>query len=514
MQRMSRLQRSASDSHTISPPTPYSPTLSSTPGTPTPATSSSKPSALASSPTKPSALSPSPPRLPSTRGIPSLHPPHPLTPPSSSDPAFRRQFLSPMDRLFIFFFEPHTLHTGAWANLPSPTQSPTPSPSASPFQHATSSPPPSPTHPFLPLIGYSLLSLLTLLLRTLMSHHSHSGQATPPMYGDYEAQRHWMELTIHLPAVEWYTYDLQWWGLDYPPLTAYVSWLCGQWMRWVEPGQVAFVTSRGYETESGKMWMRLTVLLADCVTFLPSLFLFTRLAYAHTKTTTAQALMLLIVAIHPAFILIDHGHFQYNCVVLGLTVYAVVALFTDKDLTATFLFCLALGFKQMALYFAPVFFVLLLSRAWFAAWQRTQGSFVQALGPFMRRVAELGAVVLATFALLLLPWLLSANPVGHVQQILHRLFPVARGLYEDKVANWYHPLPHAHTRTTLSLPLPLSTPLMACCVSAVVSGGARLRCCSSGRSCSPPRCWCGCRSPAHCWASYRRCCTCSSSPRR
>ena len=47
------------------------------------------------------------------------------------------------------------------------------------------------------------------------------------MYGDYEAQRHWMELTINLPLRQWYTYDLQYWGLDYPPLTAYVSWLCG-----------------------------------------------------------------------------------------------------------------------------------------------------------------------------------------------------------------------------------------------------------------------------------------------
>lgn len=54
-----------------------------------------------------------------------------------------------------------------------------------------------------------------------------TGQGTPPMYGDYEAQRHWMELTIHLPTRQWYTYDLEYWGLDYPPLTAYVSWLCG-----------------------------------------------------------------------------------------------------------------------------------------------------------------------------------------------------------------------------------------------------------------------------------------------
>jgi hypothetical protein len=54
------------------------------------------------------------------------------------------------------------------------------------------------------------------------------GQGIPPMFGDYEAQRHWMELTNHLPTRQWYTYDLQYWGLDYPPLTAYHSWLSGK----------------------------------------------------------------------------------------------------------------------------------------------------------------------------------------------------------------------------------------------------------------------------------------------
>jgi ALG6, ALG8 glycosyltransferase family len=49
------------------------------------------------------------------------------------------------------------------------------------------------------------------------------GHANPPMHGDYEAQRHWMEITMHIPSTMWYSYDLSYWGLDYPPLTAYVS---------------------------------------------------------------------------------------------------------------------------------------------------------------------------------------------------------------------------------------------------------------------------------------------------
>lgn len=81
------------------------------------------------------------------------------------------------------------------------------------------------------LHSYVLPSLISvaILLRVMISLGSYSGMRTPPMFGDYEAQRHWMEITTHLSVKEWYWYDLQYWGLDYPPLTAYISWLCGIW---------------------------------------------------------------------------------------------------------------------------------------------------------------------------------------------------------------------------------------------------------------------------------------------
>lgn len=61
---------------------------------------------------------------------------------------------------------------------------------------------------------------------TTLTHQA--GYQSPPMHGDFEAQRHWMEITTHLPMSEWYFHDLQWWGLDYPPLTAYHSWILGK----------------------------------------------------------------------------------------------------------------------------------------------------------------------------------------------------------------------------------------------------------------------------------------------
>lgn len=31
-----------------------------------------------------------------------------------------------------------------------------------------------------------------------------AGEQAPPKFGDYEAQRHWMEITLHTPLLKWY----------------------------------------------------------------------------------------------------------------------------------------------------------------------------------------------------------------------------------------------------------------------------------------------------------------------
>ena len=40
------------------------------------------------------------------------------------------------------------------------------------------------------------------------------GKDKPPLFGDFEAQRHWMDVTVHRPMKEWYTYAPDWWLLD------------------------------------------------------------------------------------------------------------------------------------------------------------------------------------------------------------------------------------------------------------------------------------------------------------
>ena len=98
-----------------------------------------------------------------------------------------------------------------------------------------------------------LVAGYSLLVRACLGTGSYSGEGKPPMYGDFEAQRHWLEITSNLNIGDWYRHtkdnDLMYWGLDYPPLTAYVSWLFGKIasLPYIYPAMVKLKTSRGIE---------------------------------------------------------------------------------------------------------------------------------------------------------------------------------------------------------------------------------------------------------------------------
>ncbi|KJE96180.1 hypothetical protein, variant [Capsaspora owczarzaki ATCC 30864] len=164
--------------------------------------------------------------------------------------------------------------------------------------------------------------------------------------------------------------------------------------------------------------MRATVLVSDLLIFFPAVFLFCRQILADF-TRSKQIAIAFMILLQPGLILIDHGHFQYNCISLGLALLAIVAVMRDWDILGSVLFCLSLNYKQMSLYYAPAFFSFLL------------GKSLQSAHPVLR-IAALGVTVIATFALCWLPFLTSIDSVA---QVLHRIFPIGRGLFEDKVAN-------------------------------------------------------------------------------
>ncbi|KAG8437114.1 hypothetical protein GDO86_007984 [Hymenochirus boettgeri] len=270
----------------------------------------------------------------------------------------------------------------------------------------------------------ALAVLLALSVRWAVSLGSYSGANKPPMFGDYEAQRHWQEITLNLPVKKWYfnstDNDLQYWGLDYPPLTAYHSLVCAHVAYLLNPDWVMINGSRGYESLQHKLFMRATVLVADMIVYIPAVVVFTFcLREISSKKRVAYLFSILL---YPGLILIDHGHFQYNCVSLGLALWGVIALSLKWDLVATFAFCFALNYKQMELYHSLPFFCYLLGKC-------LKGG-ITGKGVFL--LFQIGFTVIASFALCWIPFLTDTE---QVLQVLRRLFPVGRGLFEDKVAN-------------------------------------------------------------------------------
>ncbi|KAJ7975731.1 Alpha-1,3-glucosyltransferase [Quillaja saponaria] len=271
------------------------------------------------------------------------------------------------------------------------------------------------------------IAIFALIIRVGVSFHPYSGAGNPPKFGDFEAQRHWMEITLNLPTKEWYhnssSNDLSYWGLDYPPLTAYQSYIHGLFLRYFHPDSVSLFTSRGHESYLGKLLMRWTVLSSDALIFFPAVLYFVFVYHnVHSSISKSDiAWLIAMLLLNPCLILIDHGHFQYNCISLGLTVGAVAAVLSGKDLGACFLFSLALNHKQMSAYFAPAFFSHLL------------GKCLRRKNPLLE-VSKLGLVVLGTFAAVWWPYVHSRDSF---LKVLSRLAPFERGIYEDYVANFW-----------------------------------------------------------------------------
>lgn len=232
-----------------------------------------------------------------------------------------------------------------------------------------------------------------------------------------------MELAIHLNVSDWYTpsqhNNFSHWGLDYPPLSGYQSWVCGKVIALFEPAAMELTSSQGYESTVLKVLMRWSVVVFDLLVFFPAALYSCRSLQPSQRVYTLAALLL-----QPVAVLTDHGHFQYNNISLGLSAAAATAISAGHHLLASCLFSLALNHKQMTLFFAPAFFAHLLGCC-----LHRPGLMNKVYG-----VGRLGVVVVLTFAVCWSPYLTS---VESVLQVLRRIFPLQRGLYEDYVANWW-----------------------------------------------------------------------------
>ncbi|VDN95162.1 unnamed protein product [Brugia pahangi] len=257
-------------------------------------------------------------------------------------------------------------------------------------------------------------------LQIALSLGSYSGHATPPMYGDYEAQRHWMEITYHLPINQWYVNgsdnDLNYWGLDYPPLTAYHSWLLGTLANKLNRSWIELRISRGMETETHKIFMRFTVVATFWIVYVSSLLL--SIGFFHNTLSHRMLNYCAIAVLYPGLLVVDSGHFQYNHVSLGLFLFSFACFVSSFLKLGSMLFVLSLSFKQMELYHALPVAIYLLSES------------------FSKQLLILFITVIVTILFVCFPFLITRSDL---MQILYRIFPFYRGIFEDKVANFWYP---------------------------------------------------------------------------
>ena len=235
----------------------------------------------------------------------------------------------------------------------------------------------------------------------------------------------------------------------------------------INPSWFALDTSRGFEHQLLKVYLRATVLISEYLIYVPACIILNRkFALLRGVNKWESSIALVAILMQPATLLIDHGHFQYNTVMLGFVLASISSLLAGRLLWGSVFFVAALCFKQMALYYAPAVFAYLLGGCLLPSFN---------LGRFM----AIAIVTLASFGLIYSPLLLGSiydsytspspslnlesfpprlasflssldpskiyyPPIIQLVQTTHRIFPFARGLFEDKVANIWCALNTVH----------------------------------------------------------------------
>lgn len=229
---------------------------------------------------------------------------------------------------------------------------------------------------------------------------------------DFEVHRNWLAITSSLPLSRWYVEATSEWTLDYPPLFAWFEWLLSLGAPFFDRGMLV-ISATPYATFGTVLYQRLTVVVFDLLLLAGSV----ALASSAPKVSKNDAVAAVALTfLNAGLLLVDHVHFQYNGMLIGLLLLSCACLGSGRELLAALVFALLLNLKHLFLFAAPLFFVQLLQHHVL----RQQAPTIAALG----RLTLLGSLVLAVFAL-------SAGPfvaLGQIRQLGVRLFPFGRGL--------------------------------------------------------------------------------------
>jgi alpha-1,3-glucosyltransferase len=127
----------------------------------------------------------------------------------------------------------------------------------------------------------------------------------------------------------------------------------------------------------------------------------------------------------PDIILIDHGHFQYNSLILGLILSAFYFLINKNYYICCIFYTVAIHSKQMSVYYALAFFAGLIGKV--------IGDYRTNKAKIMAELLKFATIVLSVSLIIWLPFILT----GSAHLVIEAIFPVHRGLYQLKVQNFW-----------------------------------------------------------------------------
>ena len=320
---------------------------------------------------------------------------------------------------------------------------------------------------------------LTFLLLSALKH------LLIPTYRstDFDVHRNWLAITHHLPLSEWYFDDVD--GgtvhtLDYPPLFAFFeSFLSNNYITktllrsgWLDARCLELLPDVDNEPSDNCIkFHRCTVILSDIVLFIGAYFASTSIGVVLRDNNRPHNTLLtfLLIVTNPGLIMLDHVHFQYNGMMLGILLCSIACMIRgtnhtmENDTTeqlgeeksetktcqshqlwelggaATFAALLAM--KHLYLTLAPLYLFYLLRHHCFIVKkeisyknynnrkEKHQGEMKFCFS--WKRFVILAVVTLVCFVGPFIPFLMQSNPIGQLEQMLKRLFPFGRGLVHD-----------------------------------------------------------------------------------
>jgi len=299
---------------------------------------------------------------------------------------------------------------------------------------------------------------------------------------DFDVHRNWLAITRHLPISEWYFTDLN--GttvhtLDYPPLFAFFEYFLSNnfvtnYLVNVDNNPILDLDSRclallpDTDNEVGYncvVFQRCTVILSDAVFWIGAWYLAHSLFYKPGSSkldalSSKGVCAFALTVCNPGLLLLDHIHFQYNGMLLGMLMGSLALLLRGLDcanqprlksgieavnnnirlvdILGAVLFAVLLNFKHLYLILAPAYFVYLLRKVCYLGKNTRGGEITVTLSPI--RFIFMGIIVLPLLILPFVPFVMSYAGKGTsvpneirvvISQIFSRLFPFSRGLVHD-----------------------------------------------------------------------------------